>query len=157
MLETWNLFEIAWSLVALVGLHYSRLNIKNGIEDLLALRSIDPTIQISSDSIFRKMFKIIIRDILNQDIKIGTIIAVGNIRRDSLRFIIQSIFLAVGLLAGFSANIERTGMAAVLYVLGSLVFVLASSLLTISARYDNRDRKLLLGTATVADEDSKNR
>lgn len=118
MFENWSFVEFVWSMVAFVGVTYSLLNIRNGIKDLFLIRSLTENGR--------------------------GIVAWGNIRRDFLRVLIQLQFLAVGLWAGISPNREIPQGQEIAAFLVSVVFIEVSLLLTISARYDHRDRRILL-------------
>ncbi len=119
MFESWNLLEIIWTIVAATGVTYSWLNVRNGKEDLKLLPFI-------TDEAPR-------------------IVAKGNIRRDRLRLIIQLTYVALGIWGGLVPEpLHRTPVQIVTLLLFSGVLTITSLLLTISARYDHRDRVLLL-------------
>lgn len=124
-MENWSLVEIAWTAIAIIGVHFSAKNIRDGRADLKALRLVqDGTVQW----------------------RVLHIAAFGNIRRDIFRFIIQFGFMIIGLLAGgipASDSITPIGFAFQAILLGGSLF------LTISAILDSRDRTRLIKLGKV--------
>ena len=116
MFETWSIWEAIWSAVALVGMVYSALNVKNGAADLDALKPVTNG---------------------------RSIVAWGNIRRDSFRLIIQFLYLVIGVWAGQTPNPPEYSLNPSVPV-GAVIFITTSFLLTLSAFYDHRDRVTLL-------------
>ena len=115
MFETWNVYELLWTLIAAVGTYFSLLNVRNGFKDLRALK------QISNGR---------------------SIVALGNIRRDLLRSIIQGTYFVIGLWAGFSS--EPVTHPSTARVVLSIALLSTSIVLTYSAYLDAKDRKKLL-------------
>lgn len=115
-MQNWSLVEVLWTLVALIGVYYSTRNVYDGFADLKSLG----------------------------ELKNGRrIVAVGNIRRDVFRLTIQAIYLAIGLVAGFTPASRAPANLALAIVVG-VVFIFTSVLLTLSAFYDHQDRIKLL-------------
>ncbi len=117
-MENWSWIEVVWTLVAVIGAYFSANNIRDGINDLKALRLIK-----GEDTPEAKVLKIT---------------AWGNIRRDSLREVIQLSFLALGVIVGFIPSSADGPSLIGLIVQG--VFILCSVALTVSAVGDHYDR-----------------
>lgn len=115
-MENWNWIEVIWTLVAVIGAYFSANNIKDGIQDLSALR-----LRTDSDSI---------------EVAILNTTAWGNTRRDLMREAIQLLFGGLGIYFGFLPN----GKISVLGLIISFIFIFASLLLTASALGDHFDR-----------------
>jgi hypothetical protein len=111
-MQDWNWIEVLWTLVALVGAYFSLRNIIDGWQDLKVLDDNKPDDNLDEWELQR-------------------VAAKGTIRRDGLRFGIQSMFTVLGLLAGFG---QVNGALVV------TVLMLASLMLTISAASDYLDR-----------------
>ena len=118
-MENWSWIEVVWTLVAVIGAYFSANNIRDGINDLSALKKID-------------------HDDYMLEVKSHRIVARGNIRRDALREFIQLIFLLLGLIALSLENPSRGISLVSIIFQASLIAV--SVALTISAIGDHFDR-----------------
>lgn len=130
-MENWNWIEVAWTLVAVVGAYFSFNNMRDGLKDLKVLKPAEG------------------RSLRRQILQIA---AIGSTRRDTLRFTIQIVNIAIGILAG---QIPPNPNASIIGQLVGFVFIFTSGLLTISAYYDHKDRIIMqeLGKLLVAHDD----
>lgn len=117
-MENWNWIEALWTLVAVLGIYFSTRNVIDGLQDLKVLRLTNGI-----------------------ETQILRVTAFGATRRDSLRLVIQTIFAAIGILAGIAPNNPNPSL---LGIFVGFVFILASGMLTASSIFDNGDRKTLI-------------
>lgn len=125
-MENWSLVEIMWTLAAGFGFYFSFENISDSGRDKAVLIANTPENGDIAKALVWKM---------------AMAVANGNIRRDAIRGIIQTVFILVGVLAAF---VPPNPVQSPLTVFGGIVFTLISGLLTFSGISDLRERRQLL-------------
>lgn len=133
-MDNWSWLEIAWTLIALVGAYFSFRNINDGIHDRDVLEKL-PVPTNAVDGLTRK---------------IQWTIANGNVRRDSLRLVIQVTSLALGIWAGLQPNNPEISLAGLII---SVVFIGQSLLLAFSAFEDHKDRLEIIAIGKLREKE----